>query len=276
VALLFQPRQVIPRSDLDRYLGAAIELAELAGRAILPYFRAGARVENKGHGANFDPVTEADRVAEIVIREGIHARFPGHGIFGEEHGHEPGDGLTWVIDPIDGTRGFMTGMVQWGVLIGLFDGEEPVVGVMHQPFTNEFFFGTNERSQYRRGAAVRTLAVRPCSALADAILASTGPQYFASGAEAMAFDTLRRQVRFTRYGGDCYHYCMLAMGQLDLAVEAGLKPYDVQAIMPIVRGAGGIVTTWYGGNASLGGRVIAAGDGRIHAAAMKLLEQAVE
>jgi myo-inositol-1(or 4)-monophosphatase len=260
-------------ADVERCLAAAVEFTAAAGTVILPHFRAGVRVENKAaHG--YDPVTEADRLAEAVIRERIRARFPGHGVFGEEHGHEPGNGLTWVIDPIDGTRGFMTGMVHWGVLVALFDGEEPILGVMHQPFTEEFFLGANGRAEYRRRSESRPLRVRACESLNVAVLATTGPQYFA-GDEQGAFDSLRRLVRLTRYGGDCYHYCMLAMGQLDLAVEAGLKPYDVQAIMPIVRGAGGIVSTWQGGNASMGGRILAAGDPRVHRAAMKVLEAAL-
>ena len=276
MSLTFQTKTAVPRREADHCLRVALDAAVAAGRVVLPHFRAGVRVDNKAGAGEYDPVTEADRLAETVIRERIRSAFPRHGIFGEEHGHEPGDGLTWVIDPIDGTRAFMTGMVHWGILIALFDGEEPVLGVVHQPFTDELFFGTNDRAEYRRGSTSRRLLVRPCAELESAVLAATGPQYFGGGGEQRAFDTLSRTVRLTRYGGDCYHYCMLAMGQLDLAVEAGLKPYDVQAIMPIVRGAGGIVSTWDGGNASLGGRIIAAGDARVHRTAMMLLEAALE
>jgi myo-inositol-1(or 4)-monophosphatase len=274
VSLMRSSKVPLTRVRLEEYLGAAIEFAAAAGQVILPYFRSGVRVDNKAGASGYDPVTEADRLAETVIRERIRARFPTHGVFGEEHGHEPGEGLTWVIDPIDGTRAFMTGMLHWGVLIALFDGEEPVLGVMHQPFTAEYFLGTNVSAEYRCGQHSRPLRVRDCEALEVAVLAATGPQYFAPS-ERDAFEALRRSVRLTRFGGDCYHYCMLAMGQLDLAVEAGLKPYDVQAIMPIVRGAGGIVTTWDGGDAAFGGRVIAAGDQRVHVAAMRLLESAL-
>jgi len=274
MSLSFRAKQTVPAALLRRCLDVALAAAAEAGQAVLPHFRAGVRVENKAGGGAYDPVTEADRFAETVIRDHLRSAFPGHGLYGEEHGYESGNELTWVIDPIDGTRGFMTGMVHWGILIALFDGESPVLGVVHQPFTDEFFYGTNDRADYRRGAVERRLKVRTCERLEVAVLASTGPQYFADGSEQRAFGALSDAVRLTRYGGDCYHYCMLAMGQLDLAVEAGLKPYDVQAIMPIVRGAGGIVTTWDAGNASLGGRIVAAGDARIHRAAMDLLESA--
>ena len=176
-----------------------------------------------------------------------------------------------MIDPIDGTRAFMTGMLHWGVLIALFDGASPVLGVMYQPFTDELCVGTNDAAVYRRGALERPLTVRPCASIADAVLATTAPEAFTNAAERAAFDALGRRVRLVRYGGDCYQYCMLAMGYVDVVVEAGLKPYDVQALMPIVRGAGGIVTAWDGGDASMGGRVIAAGDARVHREAMEML-----
>jgi histidinol phosphatase-like enzyme (inositol monophosphatase family) len=237
---------------------------------ILPHFRNNPLVTNK-RSDGFDPVTVADNAAEAVIRAGIEARFPNHGIFGEELGHQSGAGLTWVIDPIDGTRAFMTGMLHWGVLIALFDGAAPVLGVMYQPFTDEMCVGTNDTADYRRGALSRALKVRACASVADAILATTAPEAFESRVERAAFNALGERVRLVRYGGDCYQYCMLAMGYVDLVVEAGLKPYDIQALMPIVRGAGGIVTAWDGDDASMGGRVIAAGDARVHREAMAIL-----
>jgi myo-inositol-1(or 4)-monophosphatase len=275
MTLSYQPKSAVSPAEIARYLDVAVDASSLAGLAILPHFRVGLEAENKAGQGGYDPVTAADRLAETIIRERIRSECPGHGLFGEEHGHEPGNGLTWVIDPIDGTRGFMTGMLHWGTLIALFDGEEPVLGVVHQPFTGEFFIGTNDRAEYRRAGLARPLVVRACATLDEAVLAATGPQYFADGPERCAFDALAATVRLTRFGGDCYHYCMLAMGQLDLAVEAGLKPYDIQALMPIVRGAGGVVSTWSGEDASLGGRIVAAGDSRVHRAAMRLLEDAL-
>jgi myo-inositol-1(or 4)-monophosphatase len=157
------------------------------------------------------------------------------------------------------------------VLIALFDGETPVLGVTYQPFTDELFVGSNDDANYFCGALERRLRVRPCASVADAVLASTGPQIFSEGAEQAAFKRLSDRVRLVRYGGDCYQYCMLAMGYVDVAVEAGLKPYDVQALMPIIRGAGGIITTWDGGDASMGGRIIAAGDARVYHEALTIL-----
>ena len=257
--------------EIERCLAAATEVCAAAGRVILPHFRERIAVENKAAGGDFDPVTIADKHAEATIRRELRKRFPTHGFYGEEHGHEPGDGFTWVIDPIDGTRAFMTGMLHWGVLLALFDGAEPIVGVMHQPFTDEFFLGARGRAEYRRGAETRSLRVRDCADLSGAVLACTGPNHFGA-AERERFDAVSRRARMTRYGGDCYLYCLVAMGQLDLVIESGLKPYDVQALIPIVRGAGGVLTSWTGGDPAMGGNVIAAGDARVHAAAMKLLE----
>jgi len=267
----YHRKTLISARDRSEYLGAAIDFARAAGAAILPHFRNETAVENKSTDGDFDPVTVADKAAEAIIRAGIASRFPTHGVFGEELGHHSGAGLTWVIDPIDGTRAFMTGMLHWGVLIALFDGETPVLGVMYQPFTDELFVGTNDEANYFCGVLEHRLRVRPCVAVADAVLASTGPQIFAEGAEQAAFKRLTDRVRLVRYGGDCYQYCMLAMGYVDVAVEAGLKPYDVQALMPIIQGAGGIVTTWDGGDASMGGCIIAAGDARVHREALMIL-----
>jgi myo-inositol-1(or 4)-monophosphatase len=143
---------------------------------------------------------------------------------------------------------------------------------MYQPFTEELFVGDNESAEYRRGDVRRRLRVRPCESLGKAVLAATGPDGFAKGHERRSFDRVSGAVRLTRFGGDCYLYCLIAMGQLDLGIEAGLKPYDIQALIPIIRGAGGIVTGWDGGNPSMGGRVIAAGDPRVHEQACKMLE----
>ena len=267
----YHARTAVSVRDRDAYLAAAVEFARDAGAVILPHFRNPIAVENKGSDGTYDPVTIADKAAESVIRAGIERRFPTHGIFGEELGHQSGAGLTWVIDPIDGTRAFVTGMVHWGVLIALFDGEAPVLGVMYQPFTDELFAGNNDVARYRRGTVERTMKVRSCASVAQAVLASTSPQVFGSTQEQAGFRALRRRAQLTRWGGDCYQYCMIAMGYVDVAAEAGLKPYDVQALMPIIRGAGGIVTTWEGGDASMGGRVIASGDARVHREAMALL-----
>ena len=267
----YHEQQPVSAAQVAAYLESAIEMAQRAGEAILPHFRNDPAVENKRQDGGYDPVTVADRAAEAAVRAVIAERYPEHGIFGEEQGFVAGNGLTWVVDPIDGTRAFMTGMLHWGVLIALFDGVEPVLGVMHQPFTDEFWLGTNDSAEYRRGVWSRPLSVRKAASVADSVLGSTGPQYFATPDEQSAFNAMREEVRFTRFGGDCYLYAGLSMGQLDLVVEASLHAYDIQALMPIIRGAGGIVTTWDGGDASMGGEIIAAGDAEVHQAALAIL-----
>jgi myo-inositol-1(or 4)-monophosphatase len=255
-------------AELEEYTRVALEVAERAGQATLKYFRSELDVHDKRPGGAFDPVTEADREAERIIREGLQSAYPAHGIYGEEYGHDAGNGLTWVIDPIDGTRAFMAGMLHWGLLIGLFDGEKPLLGVMYQPFTGEFFFGNNSAAWYRRDTREHRIRCRECPSLEAAVLTTTSPRLFSEPAERAAFDRLETAVKLTRYGGDCYIYAMLAMGFVDLATDAGLKAYDIQALMPIIRGAGGAVSTVDGGNASMGGLVVAAGSPRLHELAL--------
>jgi len=264
---------VLDGAALAEFSAFLRELLLAAGPATLAHFRTAVDVENKTIGeGRYDPVTVADRAAETVIRERIAARYPHHGIFGEEHGYEPGRcALTWVIDPIDGTRAFITGQVHWGILVGLYDGERPVLGGMHQPFTGELFTGGPDGAWTERGGERRRLAVRRCADLADAVLYCTTPDMFRHAGELAAFERLAARVRLRRFGGDCYCYCMLAHGQVDLVVEADLQPYDVQALIPVIEGAGGIITDWQGNTAAHGGRVIAAGDARMHAAALAIL-----
>ena len=220
----------------------------------------------------FDPVTAADRAAEQVIRTAITAAFPEHAILGEEHGRQDGSSdLTWVIDPIDGTRSFILGQLHWGVLVALHDGTRPIVGVMHQPYVGETFTGAAGGAEWRRGAQRRRLRTRACASLDQAVLATTHPDVFATRAERAAFDLLASRARMVRYGGDCYSYCLLAMGLIDAVIESTLQPYDVQALIPIVEGAGGCMTTWGGEPADQGGQVIAAGDPVLHRALLEVL-----
>lgn len=261
-------------SDAQReeFLQFAREIARPAGQATLVHFRSGVGVENKRSDGGFDPVTAADRAAEKVLRERIEARYPEHGVFGEEFGHDAGNGLTWVIDPIDGTRAFMAGMVHWGLVMGLFDGERPIAGVMYQPFTDELFFGDCRRAGYERGGGgERALRTRDCASLSEAVLTTTTPVLF-KGAEGRCFQALEEAVRLSRYGGDCYIYAMLAMGNVDLATDAGLNAYDIQGLIPIIEGAGGIISTYDGDSAALGGTVLAAGSAELHTRALELLD----
>jgi myo-inositol-1(or 4)-monophosphatase len=247
-------------------MAAAVE----AGAETLPFFRSETVVENKLDDGGFDPVTEADKAAELVLREKIRARYPAHGICGEEFGLDAGNGLTWVIDPIDGTRAFMSGMLHWGLLLGLFDGDRPVVGVMYQPYTEELWCGDGRRAEFRRGGEVRPLRTRDCRVLSDAVLTTTSPEFF-KGEEGEGFRRLESSVMLSKYGGDCYIYGMLAMGFVDLATDGTLNPYDIQGLIPIIEGAGGVVTTYAGDNPSLGGTVLASGNADLHRQALEVL-----
>lgn len=244
-----------------------------AGKATLRWFRTDLAVDNKSVEGEFDPVTEADRACETALRESIVKRFPQHGIMGEEFGFTSGNGLTWIIDPIDGTRGFAMGFLHWGVLVSLFDGEHPILGLMYQPFVDELFYGTKEVSIYRRNGVETPLKVRKCSRLEHSMLATTTPELFATERDAELFQRIAKQVRLVRYGGDCYHYAMLAMGQLDIVIEVDLQPYDIQAMMPVVEGAGGHITNWTGGDPCLGGHVVASGDWEVHRQFLEMVSE---
>jgi histidinol-phosphatase len=248
------------------------KLAAAAGDALLPFFRTSLSVENKSRGAAFDPVTAADRAAEQAMRAMIRSSFPSHGIVGEEFGNERTDAeYVWVLDPIDGTKSFISGMPAWGTLIALMRDGEPVYGLMNQPFTRERFSGDGGAAHYRGPTGARALHARRCGALGEAILMTTSPLLM-DQAERTAFGRVEQAARLSRYGGDCYAYCMVAAGHVDLVIEAGLKPYDVIPLIPIITGAGGIITTWDGGPAKNGGRIVAAGDKRVHAAALEMLK----
>jgi myo-inositol-1(or 4)-monophosphatase len=237
----------------------------------LPHFRSRLAVDHKG-GDLFDPVTRADRDAESAIRAGLAEAYPSHGIVGEEFGVQASDSeYCWVIDPIDGTRAFILGLPLWGTLIGLTRGGAPLLGLMDQPFTGERFWSGETESLFRHQGETRAMRTRACADLRDALLATTSTDFFTSEEEHVRFGALSRAVRLRRFGGDCYNYCLLAMGHIDLVVEAGLKPFDILPLIPIIERAGGIVTSWEGGDPRDGGRVIAAGDKRVHAAAVTML-----
>jgi myo-inositol-1(or 4)-monophosphatase len=247
------------------------ELATVSGDAIRPFFRTSLGVEDKSCGGVFDPVTAADRAAEHAMRTLIREKFPAHGIIGEEFGPERGDAeFVWVLDPIDGTKSFISGMPAWGTLIALTRSGRPIFGMVHQPFIGERFSGDGLAATYRGPAGNRALMVRPCPALAEAVLYTTSPRLM-NLTDRTIFARVEEAVRLSRYGGDCYSYCMLAAGHVDLVIETELKSHDVAALIPIISGAGGIVTTWNGNAAESGGRIVAAGDRRVHAAALALL-----
>ncbi len=248
----------------------ALELAHTAGGIAHAHFRRPITVENKSANA-FDPVTNADRAIEQVLRSAIVARYPAHGIVAEEEGERPGSSeLTWFIDPIDGTRAFMTGSPLWGTLIGLTRRAKPCVGVLVQPVLEEVFFGGPSGSWLIKAERRDRLKSRGCKTLAEAVLACTHPDMFA-GERAVAFRRVAAQCLLTRFGGDCYNYAMLAAGYLDLVIESQLKPYDIVPLIPILEGAGCVVTGWDGRPPLGGGAGVAAGSRELHAAALELL-----
>jgi histidinol phosphatase-like enzyme (inositol monophosphatase family) len=262
-----------PAADFQAIVRAAHDLADLSGPVILKHFRKSMPVENKGVGGTFDPVTKADRGAEKAIAQALAIRFPDHGIVGEEFGTKLGSSpFQWVIDPIDGTRSFIIGSPLWGTLIGVLKNGAPFFGLMDQPFTGERFW-SGDRATYHsvRGGRPVRLKTRACPRLEDAVLTSTHPDLFEGAARLAVLDELKGKARLTRYGGDCYGYCLLAAGLIDVIVESGLKPYDIVALIPIIERAGGVVTTWDGGDASSGGDIIATGDARLHEAILKLI-----
>ena len=248
------------------------QLAAVSGETIRPFFRTALGVENKSRSGGFDPVTAADRAAEAAMRALIKRTFPEHGILGEEFDAERPDAeYVWVLDPIDGTKSFICGMPAWGTLIALTRRGEPIYGMMHQPFTREYFTGDGSAASYRGPAGDRALRTRGCAELKEAVLLTTSPLLMREP-DRQCFGRVEGAVRLSRYGGDCYAYCMLAAGQVDLVIETELKPYDVLPLIPIIEGAGGVITSWENGRPHGGGRVIAAGDRRLHAQAMELLK----
>ncbi len=247
-------------------------VAAAAAAQTLPRFRQGGAVLNKAKGG-FDPVTEADREAETAIRGLIRETFPGHGMLGEEFGRENGDSpFQWVIDPIDGTRAFISGLPLWGTLVGLTVDGRAVAGMMAQPFIGELFWADAAGAHYEGPPGTRSLSVRRSPALAEATLCTTTPALFRDQRRE-SYQRLETAVRLARYGTDCYAYAMVAAGHVDLVVEVGLQAYDIVALIPIIEKAGGIVSTWDGGRAENGGDIIAAASPALHEAALELLHQ---
>lgn len=272
----------IDDAELDQLLALAHELADVAGAAALPHFRAdGLASDDKGaeKGADtaFDPVTIADRAAERAIRRVLAEKRPDDGIFGEEEERVDGrSGLTWVIDPIDGTRSFISGVPLWGTLIALDDGVHGRIGIFDQPYTGERFTGilhaSGGKAWMTGPSGQRALQTRPCAGLAEATVFTTDPLLF-TGPEREAFESIRACARLTRYSADGYAYALLAAGHVDLVIESGLEPFDIAAHIPLITGAGGVITDWRGEDCRWGGRAVAAGSARLHAAALEVLSK---
>ncbi|WP_295312848.1 histidinol-phosphatase [Roseobacter sp.] len=257
--------------DTDR---VAQLLADAARETILPFFRKSGLASDNKLTDGFDPVTEADRAAERAMRDILARERPDDAILGEEYGTSSGtSGLTWVLDPIDGTRGFISGTPTWGVLIACSDEEGPFYGLIDQPYIGERFTGTGGIAQMTGPQGSVSLRTLPPRGLAQATVFTTFPEV-GSEDEGAAFRAVARQARLTRYGMDCYAYALLAAGQIDLVIEAGLNHYDIQAPVALITAAGGMVTDWQGGPAHNGGRALAAANPQIHAEALAILKDA--
>ena len=274
------PVQMVDARPRNRFTGAQLEELErfiaqtvrAAGAITLQHFRQLTPIDNKRSDGGYDPVTAADRDAEAYIRAQIRERFPEHGIIGEEHGVEPGaSDLYWVIDPIDGTRSFVTGQLHWGVLMALSDATGPLLGAMYQPVTKELFLGGARGAWLEHANRRLSLTTRRCAQIGQAVLCCTTPEMFKSAHERDGFNRVAEQVRLLRYGGDCYSYCMLAHGLVDLVIESSLASYDIQALIALIEAAGGGVVSWQGTTAADGGPVLAYGDVRLRDPVLALL-----
>jgi histidinol phosphatase-like enzyme (inositol monophosphatase family) len=265
-----------PPDNLEALDAFLVELNRASSAAILPLFRAEHGLQDKGRPGFFDPVTEADRGAEAAIRKLIAERHPDHGVIGEEYGEDrPDADFVWVIDPIDGTRAFIAGLPVWTTLIGLRFRGEPVLGSIGQPYLGELFIGHAGGARLMSRGASRPLATRTGTRLSGAIIATTDPEACFTPPEYAAWRQLRAAARLARLGCDAYAYAMVAAGALDLVVEAGLKAWDIEAAIPVLAGAGGLVTDWRGEPVGRrGGQVALAGDRTLLDEALSLLSPA--
>jgi histidinol phosphatase-like enzyme (inositol monophosphatase family) len=250
------------------------DLATQSGRAILPFFRAHHGLEDKSGGGVFDPVTEADKQAEAAIRRLIAERYPDHGVIGEEYGEDRPDAEhVWILDPIDGTRAFISGLPLWTTLIALRVGGKPTVGLIAQPYLDEIFIGGPSGARLLRGETETPLAVRACEHLTEAVISTTDPNIF-NGAELGAWTQVRAAARLARLGCDAYAYAMVAAGRMDLVAETSLKPWDWSALVPVIEAAGGRVVNWRGEAPDGSGQILAVGDERLIEQALVTLKRA--
>ncbi len=270
---LIVPPMTLSADRLAQLDAFVLDLNRVSAAAILPLFRADHGLEDKGAGKNlprdshaaFDPVTEADRGAEAAIRQLIAERYPEHGVIGEEYGEDRPDAeFVWVLDPIDGTRAFISGLPLWTTLIGLRHQGRAVLGAIGQPYLDEVFIGSAAGSRLVSRGQATPIRARSCEALTDAVIATTDPDACFDGAERGAWLQVRAAAKLARLGCDAYAYAMVAMGKLDMVIEAGLQSWDIEAAIPLIEGAGGVVTDWRGepiGHS--GGQMVIAGDRRV-------------
>lgn len=267
----------LPSVRLDELDAFLVELNHAAAGAILPLFRGDHGMVNKRE-RGFDPVTEADKGAERAIRALIAERYPHHGVIGEEYGEDRPDAeFVWVLDPVDGTRAFISGLPLWCVLIGLRFQGRPVLGSIGQPYLGELYIGHAGGARLINRDGERPLQVRPCPKLTDALIATTDPEMCFTGSELGAWRQVRAAARLARLGCDAYAYAMVAAGTMDLVVEAGLKCWDIEAAIPVIAGAGGLTTDWRGEPVgSNGGQIAIAGDRACLEEALVALKRAAQ
>jgi histidinol phosphatase-like enzyme (inositol monophosphatase family) len=255
---------------IEELWACARAMADAARVETLRHFRIGVASDNKLEGG-FDPVTEGDRAAERAMRAVLAERRPDDAILGEEYGAQPGTtGLTWVLDPIDGTRAYISGTPTWGILIAVNDADGPVMGLIDQPYIGERFEGGAGLAVMTGPMGTAPLRTKRTRDLAEATIFTTFPEV-GSKAEGAAFRAVAGRCKLTRYGMDCYAYALLAAGQIDLVIEAGLSAYDISAPIAVIEAAGGIVTDWQGGKVHAGGNTLAAATPDLHAAALQAL-----
>jgi histidinol phosphatase-like enzyme (inositol monophosphatase family) len=258
--------------EIAEALTFALQAVQGAGEIALRYFRQPLHIDNKLEGNRFDPVTRADREIEASLRETLGRRFPGFGIIGEEAGVTVGTtDINWVIDPIDGTKAFISGFPTWGILLGLQQDDRVLAGLMLQPATGELFYGSTAGAFLRHKRRKIAMQCRQQSRLEEALLYCTHENMFANEANLASFRRVAAQARLQRFGGDCYAYCMLALGQIDLVIEDTLQPYDIVPLIPIIEAAGGVVTDARGKTPVAGGFVIAAANRQLHEQVLALL-----
>jgi len=269
------------QSKIDIRLEAACNMADQVRTLTQPAFVSGLRADNKNAENNkagvFDPVTKADKDAELLLRSLIEKAFPGDSIVGEEYPNKTGDNdWSWCLDPIDGTRAFVAGVPVWSTLIAVSFRGEPIIGIIDHPALNERYIGAPDRAWREDVSGTTALKTQICPDLNDAVLSCTEPMAMFSSGQLAAYEMIRRNTRFTRLGLDAYGFALTAAGRIDLVIEAGLAPYDIQSHIPIIKGAGGVVTTWHGGNAKDGGAIVCAGDPRLLDQVSPYLQKALD
>jgi myo-inositol-1(or 4)-monophosphatase len=265
-------RTPLTEQNVAEALSFACQVISGAGEIALRYFRQTLAVDNKLSKGNFDPVTQADREVEAYLRKELTRYCPDFGVIGEEDGVTPGTtNVNWIVDPVDGTKAFISGFPTWGILVGLQQEDRVLAGLMHQPATGELFYGSAAGAFLEHQRQTLAMQTRRNVRLEEALLYCTHESMFVNQGNLAAFRRVAAKARLQRFGGDCYSYCMLALGQVDLVIEDTLQPYDIVPLIPIIEAAGGVITDADGKTPVGGGFVVAAANKQLYEAVMALL-----